>query len=59
LKYEASLKPLKAEYVYVDLGNMSLTETALLRGAAPAASSFNANFHTSFNVARVGVNYRF
>jgi outer membrane immunogenic protein len=49
---------LKAEYLYVDLGTVALTETALLHGPAFAASTFNANFHTSFNVARVGVNYR-
>jgi len=50
---------IKAEYLYVDLGNTRLTETALLRGPGLAAASFNANFHTNFSVARVGVNYRF
>jgi outer membrane immunogenic protein len=49
----------KAEYLYVDLGNVALTERALLFPVGTVASSFNANFHTSFNVARVGVNYRF
>ena len=54
---------LKAEYMYVDLGSNSVTETALVRnGNAPGStlSSFNANYsRASFNVARVGLNYRF
>jgi outer membrane immunogenic protein len=50
---------IKAEYLHVDLGNVKLTETALLHGPAFAASTFNANFHTNFNVARLGMNYRF
>jgi outer membrane immunogenic protein len=52
---------LKAEYLYVDLGSKSVTETAqavATPGVAPA--SYNANYsRTYFNVARVGVNYRF
>lgn len=52
---------LKAEYLYVSLANKSVTETALgvfTLGTLPA--SFDANFsRTNFNVARVGVNYRF
>jgi outer membrane immunogenic protein len=53
---------LKAEYLYVNLGSTSVTETALavsfIGTSAPA--SFNANFsRTSFNVARIGMNYRF
>ena len=51
---------LKAEYLYVSLDSKSVTETAVavLPGTPPA--SFNANFNrTSFNVARVGLNYRF
>jgi outer membrane immunogenic protein len=51
----------KAEYLYVSLGSKSVTETALavdnLFGGTPA--SFNANSRTSFNVARVGLNYHF
>jgi outer membrane immunogenic protein len=50
---------IKAEYLYVDLGNVAVTERVTLFPAPTTASSFNANFHTSFNVARVGVNYRF
>jgi outer membrane immunogenic protein len=51
---------LNAEYLYVSLDSKSVTETAVavLPGTPPA--SFNANLNrTSFNVARVGLNYRF
>lgn len=52
---------LKAEYLYVSLDSRSLTESAgpaFSPGELPA--SFNANFsRTNFNVARVGLNYRF
>ena len=50
---------LRAEYLYVSLYGKSVTETALASpGNTPA--SFNANYsRTNFNVARVGVNYRF
>jgi len=51
----------KAEYLYVSLDSTSVTETASavsIPGNTPA--SFNANFgRTKFNVARVGLNYRF
>jgi len=50
----------RVEYLYVSLASKSLTETALnfIPGTVP--SSFNANFdRTNFNVARLGVNYRF
>jgi outer membrane immunogenic protein len=51
---------LKAEYLYVNLGGKSLTEPALIPFGANALSSFNANYsNAAFNVARVGVNYRF
>ena len=52
---------LKAEYLYVSLGNKSLTETALVTGGGGVApASFNVNYgNSNFNVARVGVNYRF
>jgi len=51
---------LKAEYLYVSLGSTSLTETALAFFGGTVPSSFNANYsHTNFNVARVGLNYRF
>lgn len=47
---------LKAEYLYVSLSDKSLTEMATNGGG----SSFNVNYsRTNFNVARVGVNYRF
>jgi outer membrane immunogenic protein len=52
---------LKAEYMYVSLGNKSLTETALVTGGGGVApASFNVNYgNSNFNVARVGLNYRF
>jgi outer membrane immunogenic protein len=51
---------LKAEYLYVSLEGKSLSETALLVTPGTAPASLNANFNrTNFNVARVGVNYRF
>lgn len=52
---------LKAEYLYVNLGSKSMSETGLVVaviGNTPA--SFNANYNrTSFNIARIGVNYHF
>ncbi len=55
---------LKAEYLYVNLGGNSVTEPALVHamfaGASTALSSITANYsRTNFNVARVGLNYRF
>jgi outer membrane immunogenic protein len=54
---------LKAEYLYVNLGRNSVTETARVGNInAPGStlSSFNAGYsRASFNVARVGLNYRF
>lgn len=51
---------LKAEYLYVSLDSKSVTETALAFTPGNAPASFNANYNrTSFNVAHVGVNYRF
>lgn len=51
----------KAEYLYVSLDSNSVTETALalsIPGTTPA--SFDANYsRTNFNLARVGLNYRF
>jgi len=50
----------KAEYLYVSLASKSVTETALLFAPGTTPVSYNANFsRTNFNVARVGVNYRF
>jgi outer membrane immunogenic protein len=50
---------LKAEYLFVSLDSKSFTETSVpVPGSASA--SIVANFsRTTFNVARVGVNYRF
>ena len=51
---------LRAEYLYVSLASKSVTEIALSSGCTCAPASFNANFsRTNFNVARLGVNYRF
>jgi len=51
---------LKAEYLYVSLDSRSLTEVAVAPSAGVPPASFNANFdRTNFNVARIGVNYRF
>lgn len=50
----------KAEYLYVSLNGKSVTETALAFTAGNLPASFNANYNrTNFNVARVGINYRF
>jgi outer membrane immunogenic protein len=49
----------KAEYLYVSLESTSVTEIALTPVPGTLPSSFNANSRTNFNVARVGVNYRF
>jgi outer membrane immunogenic protein len=48
----------KVEYQFVDLGTEIVRVVAIpAPGFAP--SSFNAAFHDSFNVARLGLNYRF
>jgi outer membrane immunogenic protein len=50
----------KVEYLYVSLEGKSVAETALAFAPGSAPSSFNANYsRTNFNIARVGVNYRF
>lgn len=50
----------KAEYLYVSLASKSLTETALVYNPAFSPASINTNFsRTSFNVARLGLNYHF
>ncbi len=50
---------IKAEYLYVSLGQKSLTET-FLNGSPSFPQSFDARFNrTNFNVTRLGVNYRF
>jgi outer membrane immunogenic protein len=51
---------LKAEYLYVSLEGKSVTETAVSFSSGSTPASFNANYNrASFNVGRVGVNYRF
>jgi len=52
---------LKAEYLYVNLGSRSVTQTAVVViPAFPGPASFNSNFsQTTLNVVRVGVNYHF
>jgi outer membrane immunogenic protein len=51
---------IRAEYLYVSLGSQSIIANAVVVGAGLLSSSINANFdRTNFNVARVGVNYRF
>ncbi|MES2196991.1 MAG: outer membrane protein [Pseudomonadota bacterium] len=52
---------LKAEYLYVNLGNVatSAAVSALLVGPNQTAASFTASHREDFHVARVGVNYRF
>ena len=52
---------LKAEYLYVSMDSKSVAETALAVNApGDKPSSFNANYNrTSFNVARIGLNYHF
>jgi outer membrane immunogenic protein len=50
----------KAEYLYVSLGGKSVNEIGAPNPNSTTPSSVNASFsHTNFNVARVGVNYRF
>jgi outer membrane immunogenic protein len=50
---------LKAEYLYVSLDSKSFTETSVPAPGSGSASLV-ANFgRTTFNVGRVGVNYRF
>ena len=51
---------IKGEYLYVSLDSQSVIETAQVFAGGTAPSSITANFgRTTFNVARVGVNYRF
>ena len=51
---------LKAEYLYVSLDGQSFTETATNPPPGTLPASLNANFsRPTFNLARVGMNYRF
>jgi outer membrane immunogenic protein len=50
----------KAEYLYVSLSQSPVIASAVVVGGGLLPSSITANFdRTNFNVARVGVNYRF
>ena len=54
----------KAEYLYVDLGNLQFNTNALINPVSPAGTSLsvasaNQSVHIHDNIARVGVNYRF
>jgi outer membrane immunogenic protein len=53
----------KAEYLYVDLGNINTTTnnynyTSFLTGL-PATGSLTAHVHDTYNIARFGLNYSF
>jgi outer membrane immunogenic protein len=51
---------LKADYLYVSLDASDLTESATNLAPGQTPSTFSVNFNrTSFNVARLGLNYRF
>ena len=50
----------KAEYLYASLDGKSVTETAQSYVAGTMPASFDVNYnHSDFNIARVGLNYRF
>jgi outer membrane immunogenic protein len=52
----------KVGYQFVDLATDTVRVSAVSVNAVPAGtvpSSFNAVFHDSFNVVRVGLNYQF
>jgi outer membrane immunogenic protein len=48
----------KAEYLYVDLGNRSLVSIPTGR-AANVASTLTETFENKYNIVRVGLNYKF
>jgi outer membrane immunogenic protein len=48
----------KAEYLYVDLGNRSLVSIPAGR-AANLATTLTENFQNRYNIVRVGLNYKF
>jgi outer membrane immunogenic protein len=60
-KWTANLS-VKAEYLYADLGNLSLTTGALQSystgGLVYSTAIANVNTHIHDNIARVGVNYK-
>jgi outer membrane immunogenic protein len=48
-----------AEYLYVDLGTISVTETQATRLAIPSADTFTSTAKFGDNIARLLINYRF
>jgi outer membrane immunogenic protein len=56
---------IKAEYLYVDLGNLQYNTNALISpfaaagGGAFSVANVNQSVHIHDNIARVGVNYKF
>ena len=48
----------KAEYLYVDLGNRTLTSVAAGR-PANLATTLRNSYDNTYNIARVGLNYKF
>jgi outer membrane immunogenic protein len=53
----------KAEYLYVDLGNINATTNSYnyvsFISGLPATGSLTARVHDTYNIARVGLNYTF
>jgi outer membrane immunogenic protein len=51
----------KGEYLYYDLGHVTLDQTFDLQGTPPAHAAFNIHSDTHFrgSIARLGVNYHF
>ncbi|MFT4121224.1 outer membrane protein [Bradyrhizobium sp.] len=50
---------LKAEYLYVDLGRVSMTSNNLFTGIARPTQTFTHSFDLTSNIVRVGLNYKF
>ena len=53
---------LRAEYMYVNLGNSTVNENVLFPAFAPPfaqTSTITAHFSDAFHVVRVGLNYQF
>lgn len=49
----------KVEYLHIDLGNVSMTNTAALSFPSLGGSSVNYTWKTQENIVRAGVNYHF
>jgi outer membrane immunogenic protein len=61
-KWTANLS-IKAEYLYADLGNLTLNTSTLFApqvgtGLTYGAATANVNAHVHDNIARVGVNWK-